>query len=184
MSTEHNSIYVASLYDYNAGILHGVWIDFDTCLNVDEVWEAIRAMLAASPTAKREGVPAEEWAIHDYEGFGGIEVSENETIGTLWQAHELLSDLDDPEAFIDYLDYQGQVTLSEVTESNIANFQEAYRGWYRSEEEFAEELIEEMGLLSNVDELLSRYFDYEAFARDLFMSDYYMTENGYVFSSC
>lgn len=141
-------------------------------------------MLAASPTAKREGVPAEEWAIHDYEGFGGIEVSENETIGTLWEAHELLSDLDDPEAFIDYLDNQGQATLSEVTESNIANFQETYRGWYRSKEEFAEELIEEMGLLSNVDELLSRYFDYEAFARDLFMSDYYMTENGYVFSSC
>lgn len=184
MSTEHNCIYVASLYDYNAGILHGVWIDFDTCLNVDEVWGGIDAMLAASPTAKREGVPAEEWAIHDYEGFGGIEVSENETIGTLWEAHELLSDLDDPEAFIDYLDNQGQATLSEVTESNIANFQETYRGWYRSKEEFAEELIEEMGLLSNVDELLSRYFDYEAFARDLFMSDYYMTENGYVFSSC
>ena len=54
MSTEHNCIYLASLYDYNAGILHGVWIDFDTCLNVGEVWEAIRAMLAASPTAKRE----------------------------------------------------------------------------------------------------------------------------------
>lgn len=183
MSTEHNRIYVASLSDYNAGLLHGVWIDFATCLNVDEVWGAINTMLSASPTAKREGFPAEEWAIHDYEGFGGIEVSENETIGTLWQAHELLSDLDDPEAFIDYLDYQGKATLSEVTESNIDAFQDAYHGWYRNKEDFAEELVEETGLLSHADDLLARYFDYEAFARDLFMSDYYMTENGYVFSS-
>lgn len=183
MSAEHNCIYVASLSDYNAGILHGVWIDFDTCLNADEVWEAIRAMLLNSPTTEREGLPAEEWAIHDYEGFGGIEISEYESISALWEAHELLSDLDDPEAFFDWLSYETTAEISEVTESNIAAFRDAYRGWYRSKEEFAEELIEEMGILSNADELLSRYFDYEAFARDLFMSEYYMTENGYVFSS-
>lgn len=182
MNTEHNRIYVASLSDYNAGILHGVWIDFDTCLNVDEVWEAIDTMLADSPTAKRGGLPAEEWAIHDYEGFGGIAVSENETIGTLWQAYELLSGLDDLEAFADWMAYARSADISEVTEGNIETFQDTYRGWYRSKEEFAEELIEELGMLSNADELLSRYFDYEAFARDLFMSDYYMTENGYVFS--
>lgn len=184
MSNESlDRIYVASLSDYNAGILHGEWLSFDDFSSAGEVWEAIRAMLADSPTAKAEGVPAEEWAIYDYEGFADLHVHEGESIEALWEAHELLESLDDPEAFIDYLDNQGQATLSEVTESNIANFQEAYRGWYRSKEEFAEELIEEMGLLSNVDELLSRYFDYEAFARDLFMSDYYMTENGYVFSS-
>ena len=184
MSAEHNCIYVASLSDYNAGILHGVWIDFDTCLNADEVWEAIRAMLLNSPTTEREGLPAEEWAIHDYEGFGGIEVSEYESISALWEAHGLLSDLDDPEAFFDWLSYETKAEISEVTESNIAAFRDAYRGWYRSKEEFAEELIEELGLLSHADELLSRYFDYEAFARDLFMSDYYMTENGYVFCHC
>ena len=184
MSTEHNCIYVASLSDYNAGILHGVWIDFDTCLNVGEVWEAIRAMLAASPTAKREGVPAEEWAIHDYEGFGGIEVGEYESIPALWEARELLDTLDDPDAFADWLSYEARAAIPEVTESNIESFQDSYRGWYRSKEEFAEELIEEMGILSNVDELLSRYFDYEAFARDLFMSDYYMSENGHVFCHC
>lgn len=184
MSNEFlDRIYVASLSDYNAGILHGEWLSFDDFSSAGEVWEAIRAMLAASPTAKREGVPAEEWAIHAYEGFGGIKVSEYESIPALWEAHELLESLDDPEAFADWLAYEGAADISEVTEGNIEAFQDAYRGWYRSKEEFTEELIEDLGLLSNVDELLSRYFDYGAFARDLFMSDYYMTENGYVFSS-
>ena len=60
MHTEHNRIYVASLSDYNAGILHGEWVSFDDFSSAGEVWEAIRAMLADSPTAKAEGVPAEE----------------------------------------------------------------------------------------------------------------------------
>ena len=184
MHTEHNRIYVASLSDYNAGILHGEWVSFDDFSSAGEVWEAIRAMLADSPTAKAEGVPAEEWAIHDYEGFAGLHVHEGESIKALWEAHELLESLDDPEAFADWLAYEGAADISEVTEGNIEAFQDAYRGWYRSEQEFAEELVGELGLLSNADELLSRYFDYEAFARDLFMADYYMTENGYVFCHC
>lgn len=183
MSTEHNRIYVASLSDYTAGILYGVWIDLTTCNGEDDVRAAIHAMLDDSPTAKKEGVPAEEWAIHAFEGFAGLHVPESESIGALWEAHEIMESLDDPEAFADWLTYERSADISEVTQENLSAFQEAYRGWYRSKEEFAEELVEEMGLLSNVDELLSRYFDYEAFARDLFMSDYYMTENGYVFSS-
>lgn len=176
-------IYVASLSDYNAGILHGEWLSFDDFSSAGEVWEAIRAMLADSPTARTEGTPAEEWAIHDFEGFAGIHVPESESIGALWEAYEIMESLDDPEAFADWLTYERSADISEVTQENLSAFQEAYRGWYRSKEEFAEELVEETGLLSNVGELLSRYFDYEAFARDLFMSDYYMTENGYVFSS-
>lgn len=183
MSNESlDRIYVASLSDYNAGILHGEWLSFDDFSSAGEVWEAIHAMLADSPTAKVEGLPAEEWAIYDYEGFAGLHVHEGESIEALWEAHELLESLDDLEAFADWMAYARSADISEVTEGNIKTFQDTYRGWYRSKEEFAEELIEETGMLSNADKLLSSYFDYEAFARDLFMSDYYMTENGYVFS--
>lgn len=177
-------IYVASLSDYNAGILHGEWLSFDDFSSEEEIREAIRALLAASPTAKSEGLPAEEWAIHDYEGFGGIKVSENESLSALWKAHELLGTLDDPDAFADWLSYEERAAISEVTESNSEAFQNTYRGQYSSKEEFAEELIEEMGLLSHADALLCRYFDYAAFARDLFVSDYHMPPNGYVFSAC
>lgn len=67
MPTNTNSsdtfrIYVASLSDYNAGILHGTWIDFAQLTDLDDLRAAIAAMLATSPTAKTApGQPAEEW---------------------------------------------------------------------------------------------------------------------------
>ncbi|GGW89626.1 antirestriction protein ArdA [Streptomyces noursei] len=67
-------IYVASLTDYNAGELHGDWID--AAQEPDEIMEEVQAMLAKSPTAKEEGREAEEWAIHDYYEFGTIELHE------------------------------------------------------------------------------------------------------------
>lgn len=67
MPTNTNSsdtfrIYVASLSDYNASILHGTWIDFAQLTDLDDLRAAIAAMLATSPTAKAApGQPAEEW---------------------------------------------------------------------------------------------------------------------------
>lgn len=55
-------IYVACLAAYNNGHLHGAWID--AAQEPWAIYDAVRVMLAASPIAG-----AEEWAIHDYEGF-------------------------------------------------------------------------------------------------------------------
>ena len=57
-------IYVAGLAAYNAGHLHGVWID--ATLELDDIQGQVDAMLAASPVED-----AEEYAIHDFEGFDG-----------------------------------------------------------------------------------------------------------------
>ena len=62
MATEPK-IYVADLAAYNNGILHGVWID--ACKDIDTIWDDIHKILENSPLAG-----SEEWAIHDYEGFG------------------------------------------------------------------------------------------------------------------
>jgi len=66
-------IYVAYLAAYNNGILHGAWLDAEQ--GVDTLNADIVAMLAASPNAG-----AEEWAIHDYEGFEGVHIAEYEGI--------------------------------------------------------------------------------------------------------
>jgi len=66
-------IYVASLADYNAGRLHGCWIDANQ--SADAIREEIAQMLADS-----EEFIAEEWAIHDYERFGDLGLSEYEDI--------------------------------------------------------------------------------------------------------
>ena len=59
-------IYVACLAAYNNGHLHGEWVEV-----TDEasICEAVQAMLFRSPIEE-----AEEWAIHDYEGFEGAEI--------------------------------------------------------------------------------------------------------------
>jgi len=68
-------VYIASLSDYNNGTLHGVWIFADQ--DADDIQEEISEMLAASADPG-----AEEWAIHDYEGFP-IRLGEWESVGWL-----------------------------------------------------------------------------------------------------
>lgn len=43
-TTDSNTfrIYVASLSDYNAGILHGTWIDFDQLTDLDDLLSAFK----------------------------------------------------------------------------------------------------------------------------------------------
>lgn len=63
MTTETLRIYVACLASYNAGRLHGRWIDV-TDLDADDIGAEIANMLQGSPARN-----AEEYAVHDYEGF-------------------------------------------------------------------------------------------------------------------
>lgn len=69
-------IYVASLSDYNNGHLHGRWIN--AAQSAQRIYEEIHQMLATSTTPG-----AEEWAIHDYEGFDRHEICETEDISTV-----------------------------------------------------------------------------------------------------
>src|SRR3546814_14709714 len=71
-------IYVACLAAYNNGILHGCWIDATE--GDEDIHERIRDMLFASPISG-----AEEWAIHDHEGFEGARIEEYASIDTVCQ---------------------------------------------------------------------------------------------------
>jgi Antirestriction protein len=52
----------------------------------------------------------------------------------------------------------------------------------KTEEDYAYEYVEEHGLLNDVPEPLRSYFDYEAYARDLFSSGLVL-HDGFVFSN-
>jgi len=47
-------LYFACLAAYNAGRLHGVWIDFYAGITPEEIQESIDAMLKASPVPDAE----------------------------------------------------------------------------------------------------------------------------------
>lgn len=155
-------IYVACLAAYNNGQLHGAWIDADQ--SADAIHDEIRAMLASSP------IPgAEEWAIHDYDDFGGIQLSEYEDIDRVAEIAALL--VEHGEAFGAWYSYDPS--------ADVSDFQDAYRGEYESEEAYAEELVDDTGMLDSIPENLRYYFDYGRFARDLFMSDMHSVRSGH-----
>ena len=63
----------------------------------------------------------------------------------------------------------------------ISDFEDAYCGEWASEQEFADNLADET-ITPELPEMGQLYFDYEKFARDLFLGDYW-SSNGYIFRS-
>ena len=156
-------IYVASLGDYNNGILHGRWIDATS--DKDEMQQDINEMLAASPTTARYGEPAEEWAIHDYDDFGDIRVDEYQSLAPIAKWAEGIKRYG--EAFAAWVAHVG-----EQSGDLIEQFEDRYQGEWESIEAYAECLLDELGAQRVIDEApkwLQPYLklDVEGFARDL-----------------
>jgi antirestriction protein len=142
-------IYVACLAAYNNGHLHGRWIEATT---PDKIVAEVRAMLAASPEPG-----AEEWAIHDYEGFEGAHLSEYASFESVCELAEFIGEYGQLAARI-YGHYGNDL------EQARAAFED-YAGEYRSAADFAEELHTEIG--TQIPECLSYYIDWQALARDM-----------------
>lgn len=152
-------IYAASLSDYNGGRLHGAWIRADT--DPDTLADHVAAMLAQSPTPG-----AEEWAIHDYEGFGPLRLGEYEDLATVSQIGQGIAE--HGLAFAHWAAICGTSDRGE-----LARFEDVYLGHWDSVEAYAEELLDDLG----IDELIGRAVpghlqayvkvDVEGFARDL-----------------
>ena len=125
--TNEIRIYVADLAAYNNGKLHGVWID--ATQELDNIWKAVNALLKASP----EGF-AEEYAIHDYEGFGCYRLSDYEGIES---AHEIA-------CFIEEFSDFGADLLAYSTDLEEAKRQaeESYQGCFKSLADYAEDFTE------------------------------------------
>jgi antirestriction protein len=156
MNTLEPKIYVACLAAYNNGYLHGAWIDANQ--SSDELYEAVKKMLAASPIPN-----AEEWAIHDYEDFGSVYIEESTSLKAISEIA----------AFIDEHGQLGAELISHASgdlEYAYRLMEEGYHGEYNSTEDFAASMTEET---TSIPENLVYYIDYEKMARDWFMSDFF-----------
>lgn len=151
-------IYVASLSDYNAGRLHGTW------LNADADYEALAAgvdeMLARSPEPG-----AEEWAIHDYEHFGGLRLSEYEPLSIVSAiARGIAEHGPSFAAWANFVNHDVD---------RLAHFEDAYRGNWASVVAYARDLFDDLGVEAELDGSLGEHLrpyvkvDYDGFARDL-----------------
>lgn len=145
-------IYIADLAAYNNGILHGVWID--ATLALEDIQEYINTLLQTSPVDD-----AEEYAIHDYEGFEGYRLSEYEGIES---AHTVALFIEEHgELGAELLNY-----YSDLEEAQKA-IDERYHGAYESLEDYARQFTEDT---STIPEHLAFYIDYERMGRDWEMS--------------
>ena len=158
LAADSPRIYAACLAAYNNGVLHGRWIDADQ--DAEDIQEEINAMLAASPIPS-----AEEWAFHDYEGFGKADIGEFENVERIAALAEFIGEHGEDlgGAVLDH--YAGDLDAAR------AAFQD-YGGCFSSLSDFAYSLTEDT---QTVPQNLAPYVDYDSMARD-------METNGDIFS--
>lgn len=160
MTTEPR-IYVACLAAYNNGTLHGQWIDCEG-LDADDLAAEVNAMLAKSPEPR-----AEEYAIHDHEGFNGFDVGEFTSLAEIADIVALIEEYGDVA--------RAASNLTSDLEEIRSFCEDKYRGAWSSLEEYAEELLD--GQIALPPEL-AYYFDYAAYGRDLELSGDITTVEG------
>jgi len=130
---ETPKIYVADLEAYNNGRLSGVWLDLADYNNADELMEAIQDFLKTSG--------GEEYAIHDVEYIPSSMYSEymgQRDFEELYEMIDLAKDNNLPLSVV-----------QEVVSQYDANAVDEFQGRYDSAEDFAEQLVDEMGGLEN-----------------------------------
>ena len=162
------NIYLTNLGKYNEGELVGEWVQLP--ISDEELQEVF----------KRIGVNEEyeEYFITDYE-CDFYEIGEYESISTLNEMAEKFDDLDEEQEQV------VKVLMSECGYDLDDAIEKAESGDYRiytdcnDMTDVAYAVVEECDYLRNVPENVARYFDYEAFGRDLGIEgSFHFLDNG------
>jgi len=153
-TTSQFRVYAACLAAYNNGLLHGRWLDVTG--DVDALRADIAAMLADSPEPN-----AEEWAIHDYDGFNSSQWGENPDLEELCDHVQTLA-----KSEYDYDLIEGVCdNFSIDAREAIAYIEDNYQGKYPSLAHWAESFLEDTGSI-NLPQNLACYFDYASYGHD------------------
>ena len=163
----HPALYVGTYGKYNGGSLDGMWVDLETFDDYDDFMDFCRLL--------HHDEEDPEFMFQDYENFP--REFYNESMGREdWKKISVyvgLSD-DDREVMNAYVELRGWSDNSTWEE-----VRDMYQGKFYDEEDFAFHIVEEV-YFDEVNGLLGKYFDYENFARDLFINDYEI-QDGHVF---
>ncbi|WP_158655766.1 antirestriction protein ArdA [Sphingobacterium sp. HMA12] len=170
INTSEARVYVGTYGKYNDGSIFGEWLTLSDYADKDEFYDACREL--------HDDEEDPEFMFQDYENIPNGLIGECCISDSIFDVLEALEDMDETrkEAFLIWCN-NGHRKLSEGDISDlISDFDDDYIGEYKDEEDFAYEQVEQMDL----PEFAKTYFDYEAFARDLFSGDYW-SDNGHVF---
>ncbi|EHN0191212.1 antirestriction protein ArdA [Escherichia coli] len=164
MNTVLTSRLLGTWHKYNCGSIAGRWFDLTTFDDERDFFAACRAL------HQDEADP--ELMFQDYEGFPGNMASECHINWAWVEGFRRARDEGCEEAYRLWVDDTG--------ETDFDTFRDAWWGEADSEEAFAVEFVSDTGLLADVPETVALYFDYEAYARDLFLDSFTFID-GHVF---
>ena len=168
--SDEPALYCGTYGKYNSGNLRGMWVDLSTFESYEEFENFCFAIHAD------EADP--ELMYQDYENMPRSLYHESmgeEGFNKIAEYCELCEEYC-VSAVNDFLECDST--------DDLERMHDAYVGVYDSEEDFAEEIVSDCYDIENMMGDLACYFDYEKFARDLFMSDYYFGSHGTVFRAC
>lgn len=175
MTTTNNildevKIYVGTYAKYNNGSIFGEWLTLSDYSDLEEFYDACREL------HKDEEDP--EFMFQDYEM---PELFKN----SIWESgidediFELAEAMEGKD--IDMISAYVSLMGKKLTPELIEQAEERFNGQFDSYTDLAEDYAEQTGMLSKVPESIQRYFDFEAFGRDLAYD--FMEENGYYFNN-
>ena len=153
MSVVAPAVYVGTWRKYNGGSIAGRWFDLTSFDDERGFFEACREL------HQDEADP--ELMFQDYEGFPGNMASECHINWAYVEGFRQARDEGCEEAYRLWVDDTG--------ETDFDRFRDAWLGTADSEEAFAIEFVNDSGMLAGIPDEIARYFDYEAYARDLFL---------------
>jgi len=165
------AVYVGTYAKYNDGSIFGKWLKLSDYVDKEEFYAACHEL------HNDEEDP--EFMFQDYENIPKGLISECSISDNIFEIIEAFDnmDRDQKEPFLIWCDNGHHNLSDEDINDLISDFESDYIGEYSSEEDFARELIEER---SDLSDFAKEYFDYEAYAKDLFSGNYW-SEDGYVF---
>ena len=160
------AVYVGTYGKYNSGSIFGAWIALADCSDYEEFMDVCRRLHADEEDP--------EFMFQDFEGFPAAWYEESGIDEKVFDKIKDFAEMDEEEqeAYRAYIDC--------TDDDDIDNFHERYMGYWESEEDFAEHIVNECFDLDRLMGRLSIYFDYKAYARDLFYE--YKFCDGHVFS--
>ncbi len=164
MSVVAPAVYVGTWHKYNCGSIAGRWFDLTTFDDERDFFAACRAL--------HQDETDPELMFQDYEGFPANMASECHINWAWVEGFRQARDEGCEEAYRLWGDDTG--------ETDFDSFRDAWWGEADSEEAFAVEFASDTGLLAGVPETVALYFDYEAYARDLFLDSFTFID-GHVF---
>lgn len=172
------SIYVGTYYKYNCGSIAGKWLDLTEYSSKAEFYEACKELHKDEEDA--------EFMFQDWEHIPDFLISECSLDDDAFEYFEAIADMDDDK--IEALEIYRDNILGSSYEISVSDllqqFEDSYQGYYsgNAEVDFAYDWVEQIGFLDNCPKSIAQYFDYEAYARDLF-SGSFVEHDGHVFSN-